>query len=73
MPLSIVHDTISKIKELLNKNCTIERVQPAVFASDAEANLVIVTLVCPDGNRHTIKAYREEAIAVREYIRALLK
>jgi hypothetical protein len=37
----------------------IEKVQPSVFASDAEVNIVIVTIVCPDGNRQTIKAYRE--------------
>jgi hypothetical protein len=29
-----------------------------------------VTVVCPDdGNRQTIKAYREEAQALREFIR----
>ena len=43
--------------------------QPSVFASDAEVNIVIVTIVCPDGNRQTIKAYREEAQALREFIK----
>jgi hypothetical protein len=39
------------------------------MASDAEVNIVIVTLLCPDGKRETIKAYREEAVAMREFIR----
>jgi hypothetical protein len=31
------------------------------MASDAEVNIVIVILLCPDGKKETIKAYREEA------------
>jgi hypothetical protein len=62
-------DSISKYKKLLDDNCKIEKVQPSVFASDAEVNIVIVTIVCPDGNRQTIKAYREEAQALREFIK----
>jgi hypothetical protein len=37
------------------------------MASDAEVNIVIVTLLCPD------VAYREEAIALREFIRTQYK
>jgi hypothetical protein len=44
-------------------------VQPAVIASDAEVNIVIVTVLCPDGKKETIKAYREEPIDLREFIR----
>jgi hypothetical protein len=62
-------DPVAQLKDLLAKNCTIQKVQPPVFASDAEVNLVIVTLVCPDGATHVIKAYREEAHAIRELIR----
>jgi hypothetical protein len=62
-------NAISKLKELLDSNCVIEKVQPPVMASDAEVNIVIVTLLCPDGKKETIKAYREEAVAMREFIR----
>ena len=34
------------------------------MASDAEVNIVIVTLLCPDSKKETIKAYREEAVAL---------
>jgi hypothetical protein len=62
-------NAISKLKELLESNCVIEKVQPPVMASDAEVNIVIVTLLCPDGKKETLKAYREEAVAMREFIR----
>ena len=62
-------NAISKLKELLDSNCVIEKVQPPVMASDAEVNIVIVTLLCPDGKKETIKAYKEEAFAMREFIR----
>ena len=39
------------------------------MASDAEVNIVIVSLLCLDGKKEAIKAYREEAIALREFIR----
>ena len=45
--------------------------QPAVFASNAEVNIVIVTLACPDGSMQTVRAYREEAHRLRECIRTL--
>jgi hypothetical protein len=63
-------DSISKYKKLLDDNCKIEKVQPSVFASDAEVNIVIVTIACPDdGKKQTIKAYREEAQALKEFIK----
>jgi hypothetical protein len=60
---------ISRLQELLAKDCRIEKVQPAVFASDAEVNIVTVTVACPDGVTHAIRAYREEAQALREFVR----
>jgi hypothetical protein len=40
------------------------------MTSDAEVNIVIITLLCPDGKKETIKAYEiEEAAALREFIR----
>lgn len=62
-------DAVAQIRDLLAKNCKIQKVQPPVFASDAEVNIVVVTLVCPDGATHMIKAYREEAHAIREFVR----
>lgn len=62
-------NSISELKKLLDANCKIEKVEPPVFASDAEVNIVRVSIVCPDGKSHTIKAYKEEASTLREFIR----
>ncbi|WP_148687309.1 hypothetical protein [Candidatus Nitrosocosmicus hydrocola] len=62
-------DSISELKKLLDANCKIEKVEPPVYASDAEVNIVKVSIVCPDGKSHTIKAYKEEASTLREFIR----
>ena len=61
--------SISELKKLLDSNCKIEKIYPQVFASDAEVNLVTVTVRCPDGKTQTIRAYREEANALREFLR----
>jgi hypothetical protein len=63
------YSSISELKKLLDSNCIIEKIQPSVIASDAEINMVIVTIVCPDGKKYTIKAFREESYALREFIR----
>jgi hypothetical protein len=65
-------DAISQLKDLLARGCTIQKVQPTIFASDAEVNIVIVTLACPGGKVAVVKAYREEAQALREFIRTLI-
>ena len=62
-------NSISELKKLLDANCKIEKVEPPVYASDAEVNIVKVTIRCPDGKVHAIKAYKEEASALREFIR----
>jgi hypothetical protein len=62
-------ESVLKIKGLLDSNYKIEKIEPPVFASDAEVNIVTVTLLSPDGKKETIRAYREESQAVREYIR----
>ena len=71
MPLRFtdVAGAISQLQDMLDKNCKIEKVQPAMFASDAEVNVVTVTVVCPSGTTHAIRAYREEAQALREFVR----
>jgi hypothetical protein len=61
--------SISELKNLIAANCKIEKVYPQVFASDVEINIVTVIVICPGGITHTIRAYREEANALREFIR----
>jgi hypothetical protein len=66
-------DVVAQLQNLLEDNYIIQKVQPAVFASDAEVNVVIVTLARPDGSSQTVRAYREEAHRLREFIRTLKK
>lgn len=61
---------IDELKALIGRGCKVAKVQPTVFASDAEVNIVMVTVECPDGT-HVIKAYRDEARQVREFVRSL--
>ena len=61
--------SISELKKLLATDCKIEKINPPIFASDAEVHIITVTLVCPDGKTQTIRAYREEAQSLREFIR----
>jgi CHASE3 domain sensor protein len=68
--LTFEYNSISELKKLLDCNCKLESIQPPVIASDAETNIVIVTIVCPDGKKHTIKAFRDESRALREFIRS---
>jgi hypothetical protein len=67
--LSSEYNSINELKKLLDSKCKIEKVYPLDIASDAEINMVIVTIVCPEGSKHTIKAYRDESHALREFIR----
>jgi hypothetical protein len=53
-------------------NCKIERIYPASPASDAEVNIETVTVISPQGNTHTMRAYRKKVSALREYV-SLLK
>jgi hypothetical protein len=64
-----LNESILKLKELLDMDCKIERIYPSVFGSDAEINIVTVEVRCPDKNLHKIRAYREEATNLREFIR----
>ena len=60
-----------ELQKLLSVNCKIESVYPTALVSDAEVNIVTITVICPQGTTHTIRAYREEASALREYVRLL--
>ena len=51
--------SISELKNLLASNCKIEKVYPPIT----------VLTKCPDGKTQTIRAYREEAHALREFLR----
>jgi hypothetical protein len=62
-------ESVSKLERLLSTNCKIEKVYPGIFASDAETNIVTVEVKCPDGQIHKIRAYRDEAHALREFMR----
>lgn len=42
---------IIELQKLLSMNCKIESVHPAMLASDAEVNIVTVTVICPEGVR----------------------
>ncbi len=64
-------ESLGRLKRLLDTNYKIEKIQPQLFTSDAEVNIVTVTLLCPDGSKETVRAYKEESHAVREYIRNL--
>ena len=61
--------SISELRKLLDADCKIEKVEPPVYASDIETTIVRVTLNCPDGRSYTIKAYKDESFALREFIR----
>jgi len=62
-------ESIAKLQSLLDRDCKIENTYPKVFGSDAETNIVTVEVRCPDGQIHKIRAYNEEANALREFIR----
>jgi hypothetical protein len=64
-----LRESILKLQGLLDRGCKIEKVYPSVLGSDAEINIVTVEVRCSDGQIHKIKAYREEASDLREYIR----
>ena len=58
-----------KLQGLLDKGCRIVKIYPRVFGSDAETNIVTVEVCCPDKNIHKIRAFRDEATDLREFIR----
>ncbi|HKQ21121.1 MAG TPA: hypothetical protein VJS91_03700 [Nitrososphaeraceae archaeon] len=64
-----MNESIVKLKKLLDRDCKIEKIYPSVLGSDAEINIVTVEVRCPDKNIHKIRAYREEAMNLREFIR----
>ena len=61
--------SIEKLQTLINNNYKIEKIQPLIFGSDAEINIVSITLFSEDGKKESIRAYGEESHQLREYIR----
>lgn len=67
--LQALNESILKLQDLLDRGCKIVRIYPKIFGSDAEINIVTVEVSCPDKNIHKIRAYREEAVDLREFMR----
>ena len=61
--------SIEKLQRLIDNNYKIENIQPIIFGSDAEINIVRLTLVSEDGKKESIRSYGEESHQLREYIR----
>ena len=61
--------SIEKLQTLIDNNYKIEKIHPLIFGSDAEINIVSLTLVSDDGKKESIRAYGEESQQLREYIR----
>ena len=60
---------IEKLQNLIDNNYKIEKIYPPIFGSDAEINIVTITLVSHDGKKENLRAFREESHQLREYIR----
>ncbi len=61
--------SIKKLQKLIDNNYKIEKIHPLIFGSDAEINIVSLTLVSEDGKKENIRAYGEESHQLREFIR----
>ncbi len=61
--------SITELKKLVAAGCKIEKVEPPVYGSDIETTIVKVVVKCSDAKVYTIKAYKEESSALREFIR----
>ena len=61
--------SIEKLQTLIENNYKIEKIHPLIFGSEAEINIVNLTLDSEDGKKESIRAYGEESHQLREYIR----
>jgi hypothetical protein len=61
--------SIRKLRDLINNNFKIEKIYPLIFGSDAEINIITVTLISENGKKESIRAYGDESHQLREYIR----
>ena len=61
--------SIRKLQDLINNNFKIEKIHPLIFGSDAEINIITVTLISENRKKESIRAYGDESHQLREYIR----
>lgn len=61
--------SIRKLQDLINNNFKIEKIHPLIFGSDAEINIITVTLISENGKKESIRAYGDESHQLRDYIR----
>ena len=61
--------SIKKLQELIDNNYKIEKVHPPIFGSDAEINIITITLISENGKKESIRAYGDESHQLRDYIR----
>jgi hypothetical protein len=60
---------IKKLQDMINNNFKIEQIQPTIFGSDADINIVTIILISENGKKEIIRAYGDESHQLREYIR----
>ena len=61
--------SIKKLQDMIDNNFKIEKIQPPIFGSDADINIVTINLISEDEKKGIVRAYGEESHQLREYIR----
>lgn len=61
--------SIKKLQDIIDNNYKIEKVYPPIFGSDAEINIITVTLISENGKKEIIRAYGDESHKLRDFIR----
>lgn len=61
--------SIKKLQDIIDNNYKIEKVYPPIFGSDAEINIIAVTLISENGKKEIIRAYGDESHKLRDFIR----
>lgn len=61
--------SIKKLQQLIDNNYKIKKVHPPIFGSDAEINIITVTLISENEKTESIRAYGDESHQLRDYIR----
>ena len=61
--------SIKKLQDIIDNNFKIDKIQPPIFGSDADTNIVTVFLISETGKKEIVRAYGDESHQLREYIR----
>ena len=61
--------SIKKLQDIIDNNFKIDKIQPPIFGSDADINIVTVFLISETGKKEIVRAYGDESHQLREYIR----